>query len=385
MAATSAVDVGAVVAPTSSNSQQIQQLGPFRTHVGDEEEVLVGAPGLDNGHGLQLVGVHHEDEDSPRARYNRSAVNPALYHHNPHHGQSIHACDPLGDPDYQDACLDQHPVRFHRDEYAHQYSPQSRSNGDWPGQHLGNQIPQWIDGRAGGVWHPPPVPMGPGGTDQRFVVGNQSHMKWMEQSRPGSAMSNTGSGKMKGVGSRSLLYEPMASDCIPDDQLAQLSVKELNKRVQNLTRDDIVKLKQRRRTLKNRGYAMNCRLRRQMHKEGLESQLNDMRDRFYNALKERDAVIKERDYLRNQLNQLEKLQASGGLVGPTTSNNGGSNHHDTLQLSLAHSSHHPGHHHAGQLDLSLNGNDGSHNYKRSPNTYGSLVAIHHQETAKLMR
>jgi len=43
------------------------------------------------------------------------------------------------------------------------------------------------------------------------------------------------------------------ADMIPDETLAQLSVKELNKRVQNFPRDDIVALKQRRRTLKNRG------------------------------------------------------------------------------------------------------------------------------------
>ena len=45
----------------------------------------------------------------------------------------------------------------------------------------------------------------------------------------------------------------MASDVIPDETLAHLTVKELNKRVQNLARDEVVALKQRRRTLKNRG------------------------------------------------------------------------------------------------------------------------------------
>ena len=45
----------------------------------------------------------------------------------------------------------------------------------------------------------------------------------------------------------------IASAAIPDETLAQLSVKELNKRVQNFPREDVVALKQRRRTLKNRG------------------------------------------------------------------------------------------------------------------------------------
>ena len=43
------------------------------------------------------------------------------------------------------------------------------------------------------------------------------------------------------------------NEFIPDETLAHLTVKELNKRVSNLARDEVVALKQRRRTLKNRG------------------------------------------------------------------------------------------------------------------------------------
>ena len=43
------------------------------------------------------------------------------------------------------------------------------------------------------------------------------------------------------------------SDFIKDEELQDLSVKDLNKRVSNLNREEIVALKQRRRTLKNRG------------------------------------------------------------------------------------------------------------------------------------
>ena len=57
--------------------------------------------------------------------------------------------------------------------------------------------------------------------------------------------------------SSSKLHSPLSasteSAVIPDDTLSMLTVKELNKRVQNLTRDEVVALKQRRRTLKNRG------------------------------------------------------------------------------------------------------------------------------------
>ena len=55
----------------------------------------------------------------------------------------------------------------------------------------------------------------------------------------------TSSGPM-GIGSNPNEY-------IQDETLAHLTVKELNKRVSNLSRDEVVALKQRRRTLKNRG------------------------------------------------------------------------------------------------------------------------------------
>ena len=40
---------------------------------------------------------------------------------------------------------------------------------------------------------------------------------------------------------------------IKDDELANLSVKDLNKKLQHLPREEIRKIKEKRRTLKNRG------------------------------------------------------------------------------------------------------------------------------------
>ena len=71
-------------------------------------------------------------------------------------------------------------------------------------------------------------------------------------------------------------HPPGAAVYISDEELVNLSVRDLNRRLHNTPKEVQTKFKQKRRTLKNRGYAQNCRFKRQNYKQELESKNRDL-------------------------------------------------------------------------------------------------------------
>ncbi|XP_035715900.1 transcription factor MafB isoform X2 [Folsomia candida] len=80
---------------------------------------------------------------------------------------------------------------------------------------------------------------------------------------------------------------PISGD-LSEDQLIALPVRELNKRLHGLPRDLVVRLKQKRRTLKNRGYAQNCRTKRVHQKNLLEEKTRILQKEVHRLIQERD-------------------------------------------------------------------------------------------------
>ena len=137
---------------------------------------------------------------------------------------------------------------------------------------------------------------------------------------------------------------------LTDDELLTLTVRDLNKRLHNMTKDQQTQVKQRRRTLKNRGYAQSCRTKRQEQKsilekkndilkkqnEKLEHQLNQLKSEFDSFRKEMEAVLRENHYMRSrELNNHQNQQIGLNRQNLNQQNHQHSNrnHQQPLEIS----------------------------------------------------
>jgi len=121
---------------------------------------------------------------------------------------------------------------------------------------------------------------------------------------------------------RSLSSEPPLTS-LNDEELVTLPVRELNRRLQGVSKDIILHLKQKRRTLKNRGYAQNCRTKRLQHRweleknnEGLSGELDSLRRQVVSLAQERDSYRRQFEQLRQRCQQSHHVIPSGASAYP---------------------------------------------------------------------
>lgn len=96
---------------------------------------------------------------------------------------------------------------------------------------------------------------------------------------------------------------------ISDDDLVNLPIKELNKRFRSLSEAEVKNMRRRRRSLKNRGYATNCRQRRVALKENLETQNQRLRSQLCEMEEKLSSASKERDTFKSKYEQLRMFVA----------------------------------------------------------------------------
>lgn len=95
------------------------------------------------------------------------------------------------------------------------------------------------------------------------------------------------------------------SSFIDDDELVSLPVRELNRRLQGCPKSEVQRLKQKRRTLKNRGYAQNCRSKRMQQKNELETTNKSLLQKIADLKRQLSTSVRERDFFRQRCHLLK--------------------------------------------------------------------------------
>lgn len=92
---------------------------------------------------------------------------------------------------------------------------------------------------------------------------------------------------------------------ISDEEIQNLRVQELNKLLRDMPREEAAKIRRKRRNLKNRGYALTCRMRRQQFQEDLFSENQLLKKQLEDDREKLRKILKERNIYKSKFLQLQ--------------------------------------------------------------------------------
>uniref|UniRef100_A0A8C2A3F6 Transcription factor Maf n=1 Tax=Cyprinus carpio TaxID=7962 RepID=A0A8C2A3F6_CYPCA len=124
-------------------------------------------------------------------------------------------------------------------------------------------------------------------------------------------------------------------DRFSDEQLVTMSVRELNRQLRGVSKEEVIRLKQKRRTLKNRGYAQSCRYKRVQQRHVLEGEKTQLMQQVDHLKQEISRLVRERDAYKEKY---EKLVSSGFRENSSSSDNNPSSPEFFIERSIMPSS-----------------------------------------------
>ena len=124
-------------------------------------------------------------------------------------------------------------------------------------------------------------------TPSRFTPGSKTKRK---------------SGSKRNQNKANKVFDPVPT--LSYGKLEKMTIKELNKYIQGIPKQQAQKIKKRRRILKNRKYALKCRLKTVQKRTKMAEENKSLEKRISAAKEELKTVTKQRDYYKSQYLQL---------------------------------------------------------------------------------